>query len=75
MVKHILLAVAAGEAGFILVNYIQQKKIDKLKDTLLSISNEKIDCIKRLITMGNETFTSVEEWKDLSSAILDVLNS
>ena len=70
MVNHILLAVAAGEAAFIVVDQIQQKKVEKLSHQLILIQDEIIDRMKTLIRDGNEHFTSVEEWKDLASKVL-----
>lgn len=70
MVKNILLAVAAGEAAFIIVDQIQQKKMDKLSHQLILLQDEIIDRMKRLVKEGNENFTSVEEWKDLASKVL-----
>ena len=70
MVNKILLAVAAGEAAFIVVDKIQQKKVEKLSHQLILIQYEIIDRMKKLIRDGNENFTSVEEWKDLASKVL-----
>lgn len=70
MVNHILLAVAAGEAAFIVVDKIQQKKMEKLSHQLILIQDEIIDRMKKLVKEGDEKFTSVEEWKDLASKVL-----